>query len=149
MRTIPADTPERVKACQADGLTQFETAVKTGVSLSTVRKFWDTGSSRRNVSPEMIRDLQAQGKTQLEASEALGVSLSKVRMYWASNGRAGRPSGTESQMKGLIAQGKTDREIAEILGVAVSTVNRRRNAFKKAEEATRAAAGVQGVKDGQ
>lgn len=135
MRSIPADTADRVSACQAEGLTQFETAVKTGVSLSTVRKFWKSGTSRRNVSPAMIREEQKKGRTQQEIADSLGVSISKVRMYWASVNRAGRPSNSEARVASLIEQGKTDRQIAEELGLAVSTVNRRRNAMKKEERA--------------
>ncbi|VGQ13106.1 hypothetical protein SB5439_05144 [Klebsiella variicola] len=139
MRTIPADTAARVLRCQLDGLTQFETAVATGVSLSTVRKFWISSKHRRNVTPEEIRAHQAQGLTQQEAAAALEISLSKVRMYWAreegDTARRGRPSATAEQIAALIDAGKSDREIAEALGVAVSTVNRRRNALKRTRAA--------------
>lgn len=68
---------------QAAGLTQAETAEKMGISISSVRLYWNRNPEqgrpvRSNPRNDQIRDMAATGKSDAMIAAALGVSVSTV-----------------------------------------------------------------------
>lgn len=123
---IKRDQIALVKFEQSQGATQQEIADKWNLTLSFVRKHWETKPRANGVTGDDIRALQAQKMTQAEVAAQLGVSLSKVRVEWVRAEKTGRPKIDTQKIRDLIDSGKTDKEIFEATGVSIATVNRTR-----------------------
>lgn len=76
----PLDTAADVRACQAQGMTQQQTAERLGVSLSNVQKHWQRAEQRGRPSntAERVAQLAAEGMTTAQIAERLGVARSTV-----------------------------------------------------------------------
>lgn len=81
-RPAAAITPEQVHAYQARGMTQAQAAAILGVSLSTVRKHWQTQTpGRQSPYADQIAAMLAEGKTDKEIAQATGASVPTVSRH--------------------------------------------------------------------
>lgn len=79
-RPVSVD-PAAVARCQAEGMTQAETAAALNISLSSARKHWKKGKPGNHTGStyaEQIAAQVAEGKTDREIADALGVAVSTV-----------------------------------------------------------------------
>lgn len=112
------------------GLSAEDVAIKTGVSVPTVRRYAEkfgfdfTAAQKDNAIIDRIRGLAAEGKTRREAAGALGIAYSTVVVYGLNNGiefvHASKDPKATARAEGMAAiyrEGKTLEEIGDLYGI--------------------------------
>ncbi|EGM6703846.1 hypothetical protein IIK97_004080 [Salmonella enterica subsp. enterica serovar Nigeria] len=116
-------TREKVRKLQEQGFTQQKTAQEIGMSMGTVRRYWNSAGAENSDIAAQILIAQQSGFTQSQTARIYKISVTTVKHYWLTAERRGRPS-HEVEIRHLIEEGKGNADIVRKLGIHRSTVER-------------------------